>query len=70
MLILMRRCDVLAPCTMTEANCALSTRREALDAKDEQRSARVLHSWDFLLGVQDFTRQGALRFRTVPTTHG
>jgi serine/threonine-protein kinase HipA len=41
----------------------LMKRREALDAKDEQRSARVLHSWDFLLGVQDFTRQGALRFR-------
>lgn len=41
----------------------LMRRREALQAKDEQRSARTLYSWDFLLGVQDITRQGALRFR-------
>ncbi|MBI4984984.1 MAG: type II toxin-antitoxin system HipA family toxin [Rhodocyclales bacterium] len=37
--------------------------REALQAKDERRVARTLHAWDFLLGVQDITRQGALRFR-------
>ena len=41
----------------------LMRRREALQAKDEQRVARTLYSWDFLLGVQDITRQGALRFR-------
>ena len=41
----------------------LMRRREALLAKDEQRTARTLYSWDFLLGVQDITRQGALRFR-------
>jgi serine/threonine-protein kinase HipA len=41
----------------------LMRRREALQAKDEQRIARMLYSWDFLLGVQDITRQGALRFR-------
>lgn len=41
----------------------LMRRREALQAKDEQRIARTLYSWDFLLGVQDATRQGALRFR-------
>ena len=41
----------------------LMKRREALDAKDEGRAPRVLHAWDFLIGVQDFTRQGALRFR-------
>ncbi|WP_338415319.1 type II toxin-antitoxin system HipA family toxin [uncultured Sphaerotilus sp.] len=43
----------------------LMKRREALDAKDAQRPARVLHAWDFLLGVQDQTRQGALRFRDL-----
>lgn len=42
---------------------ALMRRREALQAKDGQRVARTLYSWDFLLGVQDVTRQGALRFR-------
>jgi serine/threonine-protein kinase HipA len=41
----------------------LMRRRETLQAKDEQRPARTLYSWDFLLGVQDITRQGALRFR-------
>lgn len=41
----------------------LMRRREALQAKDEKRVARTLYSWDFLLGVQDVTRQGALRFR-------
>ena len=41
----------------------LMRRREALQAKDAGRAARTLYSWDFLLGVQDITRQGALRFR-------
>lgn len=41
----------------------LMRRREALEAKDERRAARQLNAWDFLLGVQDLTRQGALRFR-------
>ncbi|MEI8162003.1 MAG: type II toxin-antitoxin system HipA family toxin [Betaproteobacteria bacterium] len=41
----------------------LMRRRETLQAKDEKRTARTLYSWDFLLGVQDITRQGALRFR-------
>lgn len=41
----------------------LMKRREALQAKDEGRAPRTLYAWDFLLGVQDFTRQGALRFR-------
>lgn len=41
----------------------LMRRREGLQAKDAQRRARTLYSWDFLLGVQDITRQGALRFR-------
>ena len=41
----------------------LMRRREALLAKDNNRPARTLYPWDFLLGVQDLTRQGALRFR-------
>jgi serine/threonine-protein kinase HipA len=41
----------------------LMRRCEALLAKDEGRSPRTLYAWDFLLGVQDLTRQGALRFR-------
>ena len=45
----------------------LMRRREALMARDEGRVPRPLHAWDFLLGVQDLTRQGALRFRLAGT---
>jgi serine/threonine-protein kinase HipA len=45
----------------------LTKRREALQAKDEKRSPRTLYAWDFLIGVQDQTRQGALRFRRPDT---
>lgn len=45
----------------------LMKRREALQAKDEDRPPRTLHAWDFLIGVQDQTRQGALRFRQPGT---
>ncbi|MDH0867306.1 type II toxin-antitoxin system HipA family toxin [Mitsuaria sp. GD03876] len=41
----------------------LMKRREALQAKASRRVARALYAWDFLIGVQDLTRQGALRFR-------
>jgi serine/threonine-protein kinase HipA len=41
----------------------LMRRREALQAKDEARQSRALYAWDFLLGVQDVTRQGGLRFK-------
>jgi serine/threonine-protein kinase HipA len=45
----------------------LMKRREALLAKDEKRTPRTLYAWDFLIGVQDLTRQGALRFRLEGT---
>ncbi len=45
----------------------LMKRREALEAKDQKRSPRMLYAWDFLLGVQDLTRQGALRFKYIET---
>ncbi len=45
----------------------LMKRREALQAKDEKRPPRMLYAWDFLIGVQDQTRQGALRFRRPGT---
>jgi len=41
----------------------LMKRREALEATDQNRPARTLYAWDYLLGVQDATRQGALRFK-------
>lgn len=41
----------------------LLKRREALAARDEGRKPRSLYAWDFLLGVEDVSRQGALRYR-------
>lgn len=41
----------------------LLERREALRARAENRAARALGEWDFLLGVHDAARLGALRFR-------
>lgn len=41
----------------------LLDRREALQARDEDRASRALTDWDYLLGVQDECRMGALRFR-------
>lgn len=41
----------------------LMQRRENIRARNEGRRARSLTDWDFLLGVHDETRLGALRFR-------
>lgn len=41
----------------------LMKRREAIVARQEDRRPRVLHEMDYLLGVHDFYRQGALRFK-------
>jgi serine/threonine-protein kinase HipA len=41
----------------------LLERREALAARQEGRSPRRLDDWDFLLGVSDRVRMGALRLR-------
>lgn len=45
----------------------LMKRREALESRDQNRQARNLYAWDFLIGVQDATRQGALRFKIAET---
>lgn len=41
----------------------LMERREALEASEAGRRMRRLSEWDFLTGVNDFTRMGALRLR-------
>ncbi len=40
----------------------LLERREAVLARDEGRHRRTLGEWEYLLGVSDFSRMGALRF--------
>ena len=44
----------------------LMQRRENLRARQEGQKPRTLTEWDFLLGVHDETRLGALRFRVSP----
>jgi serine/threonine-protein kinase HipA len=41
----------------------LLDRRETLKAREDKRKARTLTTWDYLLGVHDSCRMGALRFR-------
>lgn len=43
----------------------LMQRRENMLAREERRRPRALAEWDFLLGVHDETRLGALRFRAA-----
>ena len=43
----------------------LMQRRENIRARREARRPRALTEWDFLLGVHDETRLGALRFRAA-----
>lgn len=45
----------------------LMKRREAMLARQQERKPRVLHEVDYLLGVHDLYRQGALRFKTSLT---
>ena len=42
----------------------LMTRREAIFAREENRTPQKLVESDFLLGIQDSARMGALRFKT------
>ena len=44
----------------------LMQRREAILAKQEERTPRKLHESDYLLGVYDNHRMGALRFKLDP----
>lgn len=46
----------------------LMQRRENVRARDEKRRPRSLTEWDYLLGVHDETRMGALRFRDTRGT--
>ncbi len=47
----------------------LLDRREILRAREEKRSPRHLNEWDYLLGVHDSCRLGALRFRQDDTAN-
>lgn len=42
----------------------LMDRREVIAAREEARKVRALRPWDYLIGVNDQSRMGALRLRT------
>ena len=44
----------------------LLNRREQILATEEQRSIRKLSSFDYLIGIDDFSRMGGFRFKTDP----
>nr|WP_255699289.1 HipA domain-containing protein [Luteimonas sp. Y-2-2-4F] len=41
----------------------LMDRREVIDAREQNRRVRALRPWDYLIGVNDVSRMGALRLR-------
>jgi len=42
----------------------LMDRREVIDAREHNRRVRALRPWDYLIGVNDASRMGALRLRS------
>lgn len=44
----------------------LLNRKEQIIAAEENRAARTLYSFDYLKGIDDFTRMGGLRFKKNP----
>lgn len=44
----------------------LLNRREQILAAEERRPIRSLSSFDYLIGIDDFSRMGAFRFKTTP----
>ena len=46
--------------------CLLLSRREQILSSEEQRPMRRLTSFDYLTGIDDFSRMGALRFKLSP----
>lgn len=42
----------------------LLDRRERLMAREERRPIRMLTNYDYLMGIEDFTRMGGIRFKT------
>lgn len=40
--------------------------REQIEANEEKRSVRRLSSFDYLIGIDDFSRMGGFRFKTEP----
>lgn len=54
---------IFTDCSPDRWGKMLMDRREAIEARDEKRRPQTLRAWDYLLGVHDESRMGALRLR-------
>ena len=54
---------VFQDCSPDRWGKLLMDRREAIEAREQGRPRRALRPWDYLIGVDDGTRMGALRLR-------
>lgn len=60
---------IFVDCSPDRWGKMLMERREAIEAREQKRKARALRGWDFLLGVHDESRMGAIRLRDVASGH-
>jgi len=60
---------VFLDCSPDRWGKMLMERREAIEAKEQKRKVQKLRSWDFLLGVNDESRMGALRLKDAASGH-
>lgn len=58
---------VFQDCSPDRWGKLLMDRREAIEAREQGRARRALRPWDYLVGVDDGTRMGALRLRDPET---
>ena len=58
-----QRPSVFQDCSPDRWGKLLMDRREAIEAREQGRPRRALRAWDYLVGVDDGTRMGALRLR-------
>jgi serine/threonine-protein kinase HipA len=54
---------VFQDCSPDRWGKLLMDRREAIEAREHRRPRRALRAWDYMVGVDDGTRMGALRLR-------
>lgn len=60
---------VFLDCSPDRWGKRLMDRREAIEAREESRRARNLRAWDYLIGVNDESRMGALRLVDPESGH-
>jgi serine/threonine-protein kinase HipA len=58
---------VFQDCSPDRWGKLLMDRREAIEAREQRRRARTLRAWDYLVGVDDRARMGALRLADAET---